>query len=43
MPEMTITCPNCSHEIPLTESIAAPLIEENRKQFRPNSCARSVN
>jgi hypothetical protein len=28
-----ITCPNCGTEIKLTESLAAPLIAETRKQF----------
>jgi hypothetical protein len=34
MNEPEIVCPNCSHEIKLTESLAAPLIEATRKQFR---------
>ena len=33
MTEPTITCPNCKIEIPLTESLAAPLIAATRKQF----------
>lgn len=33
MSEPQIICPNCSHEIKLTESLAAPLIEATRKQF----------
>ena len=33
MTEPTITCPNCKTEIPLTASLAAPLIAETRKQF----------
>ena len=32
--EPTLNCPNCNHEIRLTESLAAPLIEENRKRFQ---------
>lgn len=31
--EATITCPHCKSTIPLTESLAAPLLEETRKQF----------
>jgi hypothetical protein len=31
--EPTIACPKCKAEIPLTESIAAPLIEATRKQY----------
>lgn len=29
----TITCPNCKHQMPLTESLAAPLLAETRRQF----------
>jgi hypothetical protein len=31
--EPIILCPNCGSEIKLTESLAAPLIAETRKQF----------
>jgi hypothetical protein len=31
--DLTITCPNCDHEIPLTESLAAPLLAEKNRQF----------
>jgi hypothetical protein len=33
MTELTITCPNCSHEVRLTESLAAPLIAQTRQQY----------
>lgn len=33
MTDLTITCPNCDHEIALTESLAAPLIADTRRQF----------
>jgi hypothetical protein len=33
MAEPTITCPKCKAEIPLTESLAAPLLEATRKQY----------
>lgn len=33
MSEPIITCPNCRTDIPLTESLAAPLIQATRKQF----------
>ena len=33
MIEPTITCPNCSTEIKLTDSLAAPLIEATRKEY----------
>jgi hypothetical protein len=32
--EPTLKCPNCNHEIKLTESLAAPLIEETRRRFQ---------
>jgi hypothetical protein len=33
MPEPTITCPHCGAEIPLTESLAAPIIAATRRSF----------
>lgn len=33
MTEPTITCPNCKTVIPLTESLAAPLLAETRRHF----------
>lgn len=33
MNDPTIICPNCQHELKLTESIAAPLIQATRQQF----------
>jgi hypothetical protein len=33
MSDPQIVCPNCSHEIKLTESLAAPLLEETRQRF----------
>ncbi|MGH8761822.1 MAG: DUF2130 domain-containing protein [Nitrosospira sp.] len=33
MTEPTIICPNCKTKFPLTESLAAPLIDATRKQF----------
>ncbi|MBL4852569.1 MAG: DUF2130 domain-containing protein [Gammaproteobacteria bacterium] len=33
MIEPTITCPNCSTEIKVTESLAAPLIQATRKEY----------
>ncbi len=33
MTEPTIICPNCKTEIKLTESLAAPLIKDTRRQF----------
>jgi hypothetical protein len=32
--QIPIICPNCNHEIELTESLAAPLIEATRKRFQ---------
>jgi len=34
MIDPTITCPSCRHEIKLTESLAAPLLESTRVQFQ---------
>ena len=33
MSETLITCPNCKTEFPLTESLAAPLVESTRRQY----------
>src|SRR5689334_21712060 len=33
MADMTITCPNCSTQIPLTESLAAPLLKETTAKY----------
>ena len=33
MNEPIVTCPKCQTEIKLTESLAAPLIQETRKQY----------
>jgi hypothetical protein len=40
--EPLIVCPNCNHEIRLTESLAAPLIEATRKQFREQLAAKDI-
>ncbi|MCK1364084.1 DUF2130 domain-containing protein [Bradyrhizobium sp. 62] len=37
-----IVCPKCSHQIPLTESIAAPLLEAERKGFQQKLAAREA-
>ena len=37
-----IVCPKCSHQIPLTESIAAPLLEAERRDFQKQLAARDV-
>ena len=42
MTEPQIICPNCSHEIKLTESLAAPLIEETRKRFSEQLAAKDA-
>lgn len=34
MHEPTLQCPHCRNEIKLTESLAAPLLEETRKRFQ---------
>src|SRR5271167_1341990 len=33
MTEPTLTCPTCRTEIKLTESLAAPLIEDTRRRY----------
>ncbi|MHC2253164.1 hypothetical protein ACVILK_002856 [Bradyrhizobium embrapense] len=38
--EPHIVCPKCSHQIPLTESIAAPLLEAERREFQAKLAAR---
>jgi hypothetical protein len=40
--EPTLHCPNCNHEIKLTESLAAPLIEETRRRFREQLAAKDA-
>lgn len=40
MTEPTITCPNCQTVIPLTESLAGPLVEQTREQFRLQLAAK---
>lgn len=36
-------CPNCHHEIRLTESLAAPLIEETRRKFKEQLAAKDAD
>lgn len=38
--EPHIVCPKCSHQIPLTESIAAPLLEAERRDFQEKLAAQ---
>jgi hypothetical protein len=40
--EPHIVCPKCSHQIPLTESIAAPLLEAERREFQEKLVAREA-
>lgn len=40
--EPTLNCPNCNHEIRLTESLAAPLIEETRRRFQEQLANKDV-
>ncbi|MDB5607994.1 MAG: hypothetical protein JWP25_4894 [Bradyrhizobium sp.] len=42
MSEPQIVCPNCSHEIKLTESLAAPLIEATRRKFQEQLSAKDA-
>jgi hypothetical protein len=41
-PEPHIVCPECSHRIPLTESIAAPLLEAERRDFQKKLAVREA-
>jgi hypothetical protein len=41
-PEPYVVCPNCSCQIPLTESLAAPLLEAARKDFRDQLAAKET-
>lgn len=40
MTDLTICCPNCDHAIPLTESLAAPLIAETKRRFETASAQK---
>ena len=41
--EPTITCPNCSTEIKLTESLAAPLIQTVRKEYETRIAQKELD
>src|ERR1700744_3319243 len=40
--EPHVVCPNCNHQIPLTESIAAPLLEAERGKFQEKVLERET-
>jgi hypothetical protein len=40
--EPHVVCPKCSHQIPLTESIAAPLLEAERRKFQETLLERET-
>jgi hypothetical protein len=40
--EPTLRCPNCNHEIPLTESLAAPLLAETRQRFQEQLASKDT-
>src|SRR6476646_10371821 len=40
--EPTLHCPNCNHEIKLTESLAAPLLEETKQRFQEQMAAKDA-
>jgi hypothetical protein len=42
MDQLTITCPKCSEEIRLTESLAAPLLAATRKQYESKLAAKDA-
>lgn len=41
-PEPTLHCPNCNHEIRLTESLAAPLLAETRQRFNEQLASKDA-
>jgi len=43
MTDPQIICPNCRTEIKLTESLAAPLVAETRKQFEAQLAAKQAD
>jgi hypothetical protein len=40
--EPTLLCPNCNHEIRLTESLAAPLLAETRQRFQEQLASKDA-
>lgn len=40
--EPTLHCPNCNHEIRLTESLAAPLLTETRQRFQEQLASKDA-
>jgi hypothetical protein len=40
--EPHVPCPKCGHQIPLTESIAAPLLEAERRGFQAKLAAKET-
>lgn len=40
--EPTLHCPNCNHEIHLTELLAAPLIEQTRQRFQAQLASKDA-
>ncbi|WP_439367536.1 DUF2130 domain-containing protein [Bradyrhizobium sp. DASA03005] len=40
--EPTLHCPNCDHEIRLTESLAAPLLAETRQRFQEQLASKDA-
>jgi hypothetical protein len=40
--EPTLHCPNCNHEIHLTESLAAPLIDQTRQRFQAQLASKDM-
>ena len=41
-PEPTLHCPNCNHEIRLTELLAAPLLAETRQRFQQQLASKDA-
>ena len=43
MSETLITCPSCKTEFPLTESLAAPLVESTRRQYEQKLAQKDID
>jgi len=43
MSETLITCPNCKKEFPLTESLAAPLVESTRREYEQKLSQKEID
>lgn len=42
MSELKITCPSCGAEVPLTESLAAPIVAATRREYEERLAAKDI-